>query len=177
MGINQLQLSAELIAALYPDSLVRIENSDPVKNPAGAKKLDLPENRDYSFLGKNLRSICFLVFYPDEEFIPGGQLVFLKKILSACKCSMDDIALINTSRTPVQMDAIRRQFNPRIIFFWGAGSAPAGILQKFPDMVISIWENIFILPVIQANQMSSDLPENQELKRNLWASLKKLFSL
>jgi len=177
MGINNLQLSTELIAALYPDSLVRIEDSDPPKKKVGTKKPDLPDNLDYPFLGKNLRSICFLVFYPDEEFIPGRQLVFLQKILSACKCSMDDIALINASRTPVKMDALRRQFNPRIIFLWGAGSVPAGILEKFPDMVISTWENILILPVQQANQMSSDLPENQELKRNLWVSLKKLFSL
>ena len=76
MGINQLQLSAELIAALYPESLVRIENSDPVKNPAGTKKLDLPENRDYSFLGKNLRSICFLVLILMKNLYPADNWFF-----------------------------------------------------------------------------------------------------
>jgi hypothetical protein len=49
--------------------------------------------------------------------------------------------------------------------------------QQFPDMVITHWENIAILPVLKANEMYRDIPENQELKKNLWISLKKLFKL
>jgi hypothetical protein len=177
MGINQLRLSAELIAALYPESLVLPDNGDPARIPGDLNTQIPPNNTDYPYLGKNRRSICFLVSYPDDEFIPPGQLAFLQKILSACKCSLDDIALINTSRTPVVMEALKNQLNPEIVFLWGNPPDVIGMQQNFPDMIISTWENLTILPVLKANLMSRDIPESVEPKRNLWISLKKLFSL
>ena len=104
-------------------------------------------------------------------------MVFLQKILTACKCSLDDIAIINTGPEPVIMESIRQQFNPRIIFLWGDQIAIRGMQQKFPDLAISTWENISILPVAQADLMSRDIPESLESKRKLWVSLKKLFNL
>jgi hypothetical protein len=161
MGINHIRLSAELIGILYPETLVA----------------EYVPDTDYPFLGKNLLSICFLVSYPDDEFIPGDQLVFLQKILMACKLSLNDIALINTKRTPVELPVLKTRFHPRIIFLWGTTPAVAGLKSNFPDMTISTWENIRILPVMQAELMSSDNPGGLELKKNLWISLKKLFNL
>jgi hypothetical protein len=161
LGINHIQLSAELIAILYPETLVEENGPGP----------------GYPFLGKNLLSICFLVSYPDDEFIPDDQLVFLKKILAACKLSLNDIALINIKRTPVELLVLKKWFQPRIIFFWGIPSSVTGSGLNFPDMTISIWENIRILPVMQAELMSGDNPRGLELKKNLWISLKNLFNL
>ncbi len=161
MGINDIRLSTELIGILYPDTL--IEEND--------------RGLGYPFLGKNHHSICFLVSYPDDEFIPDDQLVFLQKILTACKLSLNDIALINTKRTPVELLVLKTRFRPRIIFFWGSAPAITGSTLNFPDMTISTWENIRILPVMQAELMSGDNPQGLELKKNLWISLKKLFNL
>ncbi len=161
MGINHIRLSAELIGMLYPETLVAEKDPDT----------------GYPFLGKNHLSICFLVSYPDDEFIPDDQLVFLQKILTACKLSLNDIALINTKRTPVEFPVLKTMFRPRIIFFWGTVSPITGSTLNFPDMTISTWENIRILPVMQAELMSRDDPRGLELKKNLWISLKKLFNL
>ena len=158
MGINHVRLSAELIAVLYPETLV-------------------VEESVYPYLGKNLNSISFLVNYPDDEFIPEDQLAFLQKILIACKLNLEDIALINTNRTHVELQVLKNIFHPRIIFLWGAVPALAGLNQHLPDMSISTWENIRILPVMQAVLMSRDNPAGLELKRKLWISLKKLFNL
>jgi hypothetical protein len=158
MGINHIRLSAELIAVLYPETLVAEESV-------------------YPYLGKNLNSICFLVSYPDDEFIPEDQFAFLQKILIACKLNLDDIALINTNRMTVELQVLKNIFQPRIIFLWGAVPDLSGFNQHFPDMTISTWENIRILPVMQAVLMSRDNPAGLELKRKLWISLKKLFNL
>jgi hypothetical protein len=196
MGINHLQLSPELIAFLYPETLVNGNDPDPFKKPAKSpetlvngndpdpfkKPAKTPETLQTkksvpTFLGKNLQLICFLVSYPDDEFIPKEQLVFLQKILVACKCSLDDIALVNLKQQPVAMEDLKTQFSPRIIFLWGSLPVIPGIHQKFPDMAISTWEDISIVPVLQADLMSRDNPEGLELKRSLWISLKKLFNL
>src|SRR6267154_1493697 len=110
MGINDLQLSPELIAALYPETLVIARDPVPVVHPAEPEKTGT-----YSFLGKNQRSIAVLVSAPHHEFMPEEQIGFLKKILEACKCGMDDIAIINIYRGEADMESLKNQFKPRII--------------------------------------------------------------
>ncbi|HEV3223403.1 MAG TPA: hypothetical protein VGZ90_11010 [Puia sp.] len=177
MGINHIRLSAELIASLYPESLVTKNGPDPDIKQIKTVLTQNKEESGYPFLGKNLHSICFLVGYPDDEFIPEDQLAFLQKILNACKLNMDDIALVNANLNSVDLQVLKNQFQPRIIFLWGAVPAITGLAQNFPDMAISTLENIRILPVLQADSMSSDNPKGLELKRKLWISLKKLFNL
>jgi len=177
MGINDLKLSDAVVASLYRETLVSRDGPAP---PENALKSALPleiADTGIPFLGKNLRSICFLVSYPDVEFIPEEQLSFLLKILQACKCRLDDIALINTKNHPVDINNLKSRLNPRIIFLWGETPIVNGIDQEFPDMTISTWKSISFVPVRQVELMSRNNPEGLALKRNLWVSLKKLFNL
>jgi hypothetical protein len=173
MGINHLQLTPELIAALYPESLVAGIDPQPVEKAAKANG-SAPA---YPFLGKNNRSISFLTHYPDGGFLPEEQLVFLQKILTACKYSLDDIALINTSKLSFELAELRIQFHPLIIFLWGIQPASVGLTPDLPDLRISLLDGISVIPVLSPGLMSSDKPEGIELKKRLWACLKKLFTL
>jgi hypothetical protein len=177
MGINDLQLSPELIAALYPETLVTAGNPAPVSGPVkpGEPPVKKPA---YTFLGRNRRLLCILVSCSDEEFMPEEQLVFLQKIMAACKYSLDDIAVINTYRQPLDLESLKNQFSPHVIFLWGN---PPPDIPGFPktltDMSVTNWENMIVLPVAQAGLMSMDNPEGLALKRVLWTSLKKIFNL
>jgi len=177
MGINHLTLSLELIAALYPESLVDAGNAGSGAKKVQTKATSGQREPDLSYMGKNGQSICFWVSYPDEEFIPEEPFIFLKKILAACKCTLDDIALVNAKAHPAMLESLKKQFQPRILFLWGAIPAITGLNQGWPDMEISTWENISIVPVLQADLMGRENPEGLALKRRLWISLKKLFSL
>ena len=177
MGINDLKLSDTVVAALYRETLVGQDvPAPPEKIAKPSLSLEIVDT-GYPFLGENLRSICFLVSYPDDEFIPEEQLCFLLKILQACKCGLDDIALINTKNYPVEINNLKSRLNPRIIFLWGETPIVNGIDQEFPDMTISTWESISFVPVRQAELMSRNNPQGLALKRILWVSLKKLFNL
>src|SRR4029453_10350428 len=101
MGINHLILSPEIIATLYPEVLVSEKAPDSGKIAAKSGRPDSRPVADYSFLGKNLRSVCFLVDHPEEKFIPDPQLTFISKILTACRYSLDDIAIINIAHQAV----------------------------------------------------------------------------
>src|SRR6202035_5173474 len=145
MGINNLQLSSELIAVLYPETLVSGNNMETGKKP-GKSEESLPESfADYRFLGKNKRSISFLVDNPDHDFIPEEQLVFLHKMLSACKCSLDDIALVNTAPTEGQFAELKKQLQPQIVFLWGVRPVSIGLKQRLPDFSISKVDGISII--------------------------------
>jgi hypothetical protein len=178
MGINNISLTPEIIAALYPETL-SIEPTPesgkrPVINPISESK----QAAAYLYLGKNLRSICFLVDNPDHEFMNEPQMTFIPKVLTACKCSQDDIAIINIAHQEVQLPELKSQLRPKMIFLWGVSAAQIGISQKtLPELAISNVDNIFIVPVFNPERMSSDGAEGLELKQRLWASLKKLFNL
>jgi hypothetical protein len=177
MGINHLQLSPELIAALYPESLVSPAHPASGKILSNALEPSLTKKREYPFLGGNRRSICFLVSHPQDEFMPREQLVFLQKILAACQCRLEDIALINTKGLPIAAETLKEQFKPSILFLWGDLPSITGIQKNLPDMAISTWENIRVIPVLQAGRMSVENSEGLRLKRTLWITLKKLFTL
>src|SRR5436309_179319 len=134
MGINHLRLSSELIAALYPDSLVEENVSPEVKEnilmqvkenvpPQVKENVENPipvtdKNPSYHFLGENNRSICVLANYPQGDFLPEDQLEFLKKMLAACKLSLNDIALLNIARQAINITDVRLQLHPEILFLW-----------------------------------------------------------
>ena len=172
MGINHLELTPELIALLYPDSLI-MENAIR----ANIQQVKPVRESGYPFLGGNRGFICFLVNYPDHEFMPAGQLDFLEKIIRACRFTLEDIAIINTSAHPVEIAELRKQLGPRYLFLWGGVPATIGKFNGFPDMQISDFDGISILPVLMADAMVRENKEGVELKQKLWVQLKKIFGL
>ncbi len=177
MEINNIQLSPELIAALYPETLVIGNDPDTDKKPGKIATPVLTPNTVFSFLGKNLRSICFLVDYPGHDFLPEEQLVFLHKMLSACKCTLDDIALVNMAHSDLQLTDLKKQLQPRIIFLWGIRPATVGFKQGLPDFNISVVDGISVIPIVTPDLMCGESPQGLELKQRLWSCLKKLFNL
>ncbi len=75
MGINNINLSPELLAGLYPDSLVLEKDPEPLTREIIPEKQGLKNNPfvptgnnremqfsgTYRFLGNNLRKISFVV--------------------------------------------------------------------------------------------------------------------
>jgi hypothetical protein len=177
MGINNFKLSPELIAGLYPECLVDGYDPAPVKIVAKTSKPITVPAAAYPYLGKNLRSVCFLTYYPEGEFLSEEQLVFLQKILEACKYSLDDIALVNTANISFDLAELRLQLQPRIIFLWGI--PPESVLLKpgLPDYSLSMLDGISVIPVSSPELMTGNSPQGIEFKHRLWACLKKLFSL
>ena len=124
MGIDDIQLSPELIAALYPEILISGRDSGSTdqfrRQPAGtASEISAPF---LVWVRTSVRSFGFLTT-PDAEFMPENQLAFLGKILAACKCSLDDIALVNTYRQPVQLDKLKTS-SAQNHFFMGNACQP-----------------------------------------------------
>ncbi len=156
MGINHIRLTPELIANLYPETLVA--ENDP-------------------FLGRNRRSVSFIVHSPDYDFLPEEQLVFINKMLSACKLQMNDIVLVNIARLNLSFEELKVQFQPRIIFLWGIRPAFFNLDSALPDFNITVHDGMSIIPVLSPELMCIEGSAGHELKSRLWICLKKLFNL
>lgn len=177
MGINDLQLTPELIAALYPETLVCGPDETNERQAAETKQQPLPPAPVYSYLGKNRRSICFLVSYPAVPFIPDEQLAFIIKILTVCKCSMEDIALINTAHHTISLEALKNQLHPEMIFLWGVPASVIGLNNNPEELSIYAADGISVIPVSNPELMNGETEESKQLKKRLWVCLQKLFSL
>jgi hypothetical protein len=177
MGINHLRLSSEMIAALYPESLVAGNGPTPVKENVRTPKPVADKTPAYPFLGENNHSICFIANCPEEDFLPAQQLVFIQKMLAACKLNLNDIALVNIAHTAFGLAELRVQLHPQIIFLWGIPPVSVGLKSSLPDFNISMLDGISVIPVLSPDLMSGNDPEGTELKQRLWICLKKLFTL
>jgi hypothetical protein len=72
MSLNNIQLSPQLLAGLYPDVIIETPGKQP------EKKLD------FRFLGSNKKNILILVSKEEIPFLEDLELNFLTNILAAC---------------------------------------------------------------------------------------------
>jgi hypothetical protein len=177
MGIDNIRLSPSLIAALYPETLVDTTEEVDGHPPKQVGAASLEPVTVYPFLGENLRFVSFLVGYPGHDFIPDEQLSFLRRMLGACKLNLEDVAIVNTSRTPVRLDILKKQLQPLTIFLWGVPSSSIGVKTDLPEFTISDMDGISVIPVHSTDLMSGESAGGIELKKRLWSVLQKLFIL
>lgn len=179
MGINDLTLSPAFLAAIYPESLVDLNNPDSVSKkadrPPSSPPIESPQ--PIRFQGGNKQKISFVVSDASADFMNENEMSFLLKILAACKLVLEDISLINLAKTPASFTQISDQLHPRIIFCWGVRPAKLGLSSELPDFSVSDLNGISVVPVHSRDVLQGDSKEGVELKKRLWACLKKLFTL
>src|SRR5215218_6626688 len=86
MSLNNIQLEPQLMADLYADCLIEdVATTVPEK----ARKI---------YLGQNKKKVLVVVSNESVPFLPDNELGFLTSVLTACKLSMADIAIVNSRR-------------------------------------------------------------------------------
>jgi hypothetical protein len=191
MSINHIDLSAEQLAALYPESLVMDreagkpepgskKDTEPGKktNSRPGKEASAGEMEVYRFLGNNLRRICFIVSYPETVFLPDEQLAFLSRMLSACHCSIADISVLNTAHMPVDISRLITQLNPEMLFLCGIPPASLNLPEPVEPFTICRFKGISTLLIPSLTLLShEETADLIPIKKKLWASLRTLFNI
>ena len=162
MSFNNLTLNPLLIKELYNKSLVDFSQSETT-----VQTVDHP----YHFLGSYDKKICMIVNEPHATFIKDEDLQFLINILSACKLSLSDVALLNNHLHPVDYIQIQQQFHPEIILLFGIPQDSIGLPLHFPDFQLQRYDNQQLLSAPPLTMIAM----NAELKKQLWTNLQKLF--
>jgi hypothetical protein len=165
MSLDNIQLPRITLQQLFKFSLIA---------PQQDAEIPVLSNSGLKFLGGNQREIILLVKNKEAAYLPGDQLDFLMGILSACKLSMEDVALINIANRPsFDYHEITGNMKVKTVFIFGNLLGEIGLPFKIPEFQLQAFEEQTYLcaPSI------SDLQDNKELKRKLWLCLKQIFSL
>src|SRR5882724_10092740 len=97
MNLNHIQLPASVVANLYRNSLIQTEESTLITDNYALKKTPAGKADQWKYLGDNKKNILVVVDYRDAGFLPDEELSFLTSMLSACKLSLADVAIVNRS--------------------------------------------------------------------------------
>jgi hypothetical protein len=198
MDLNNINLPASLIADLYHESLVdtgeikakpstkktepgKITEPEPVAERPSIKPASIkpqsPKTDDaptWKWLGENNKNILILVSYPNVVHLPDEQLQFLTTILSACKLSLADVAIVNLPNQPHQeYKEILAQFKSRIALLFDIEPASFGLPMSFPHYQIQPYASCSFL----YSPSLRELEEDKVQKSKLWVCLKRLFNL
>ncbi len=166
MSLDNIQLPAIVLQDLYTNSLVDLKtaNAEPVAVSAG----------ELSFLGENKKKISIIVDHTDVIYLPDEELNFLLGILSACKLSMADVALLNFVKNPsATYREIGEQLSAEKVLLFGIKPSALELPLQFPHYQIQNYNN----QVYLSSPDLKTLSDNKEEKIKLWTCLKQVFAI
>ena len=161
MSLNKIQLKPRMLADLYANSLLETSTTT------------VPETAQLKYLGNNKKNIAVIVRHQSATFLPDDELSFLVNILSACKLSLADIAILNSSR--IQAEELKEMTlgETKTVLLFGIDPLSIGLPINFPQFQLQQFNKRMYL----YSPTLSELDKDKGLKMKLWSSLKVLFGV
>lgn len=163
MSLDNIQLSYQTCAILFKHNLIE----DPGSNP----KVDSPQRIEIESFGENKSHVLFLVNNAAHKFLPDDEMELLTKLVSACKLSLADIALVNFSSNKYNYHLFNDQFQPQKILIFGVKNAELELPFDIPYFQVQKFQQQSYLTAPPLKEFLN----NTDLKKELWRTLQKLF--
>jgi hypothetical protein len=199
MSLSNINLPGFVIADLYRNSLIQpsateglpkaMPDEGPSESPphleeAGgrlsepvtvAQPVKKEEPVVYKTLGNNKQQISVVVNCPGDVFVPEADLAFLTKMLGACKLNMADVAIVNYATTPIAIDKLKTQLQPKSLLLLGVEPGDIQLPISFPPFKEQPYAGTTYLFTPALSQLNQETEEAKVLKRKLWDCLKRMF--
>ncbi len=166
MSLNNFQLPPIVLQELFNHSLIDLNNEK--------KSEETTTSTGYFTLGNNKKNILLLVESDGTLYLPDEELNFLLGILSACKLTLEDVAILNIKKNKkVNYKTVTSELNPEKIFLFGVTPVQIELPMVFPNYQIQQYNNQIYLTA----PMLSQFHDNKTEKTKLWNCLKQIFTL
>ena len=184
MALNDIQLNSTVLAEIYKNSLVEIDDQSRAKQtPSSPLQIQVTAEDNSStssslitwkHLGEFKKRILLVVNYPGVAYLPDEPLNFLTSILNACKLSLADVAILNIANMPsIQYSNLREKYNSTVIMLFGSSPSELEMPVNFPEFQIQPFNNCTFLYTPVLEKLESD----KVLKSKLWVCLRRIFDL
>ena len=181
----KIQLPPFLLAEIYKDNLVMAdelpantpltESKQPVSIPATTKMPTETAVPAKWFLGDNKKNITIIVTDEKHVFLDDESLNLLTGILSACKLTLADVAIVNYRQTPLSNEEISEQLKPRQVFLFNLTTQALGLPFSIPHYQVQQYGGCTYLSAVGLLEMTVTSEEAKLEKTRLWVFLKKIF--
>ncbi len=167
MSLDSIELTPLLLQELYKNSLVEFYDAKTKEQQEQSAPV-LP----FNVLGNNRRNVIIIVENHETLYLPDNELNFLLGILSACKLTMEDVAIVNIKKNkPFSYKAIEQELAAEKIILFGVASSVIGLPLEFPHYQIQQYNNQTYLSAGTLAHIKDDKAE----KTRLWNCLKQIF--
>jgi DNA polymerase III psi subunit len=170
MSLNDIKLTPGIIANLYASVLVATPTAKTAEKEINSTSPPQPVKS----LGLHKKKVCVLVKEPGAVYLKEEQLNYLTRILSACKLTLEDIALLNVEHVfPIDYKKIQHDFPSTTCLLFGLSPATLELPVDFPAFQLQSVEGCTYLhgPTLD------ELEPNKADREKLWQSLKKHFNV
>ncbi|MEO9003177.1 MAG: hypothetical protein ABI288_00495 [Ginsengibacter sp.] len=162
MSLNKIQFSGYLYQNLYNKNLI------------GATQISNADNSGIkiSSLGGNQKKILFLVNNSATKFLDDEEMILLTNLTTACKLSMEDIALVNYSNCDnINYKDLIEYFQSEKILMFGTFLAEIELPFIIPDFQIQSYGGKLFMTAPPLNELIT----NKDAKKDLWKCLQQIF--
>jgi hypothetical protein len=161
MSLNDIQLTPTLIADLYNDKLIEQKQNQTLPAKPG-------------FLGKNEKKILIASIDHEAVYLGDKQLAFLTNVLDACKLGLTDVAIVNWQNLDEEArSTFTSALDAKTVLLFGIEPATIGLPVNFPAFQVQEFNRRTYMHAPLLTEIEGD----KELKKQLWNSLKKIFSV
>jgi len=179
MDLNNIKLPSSVVADFYKSSLVETgEIAGKAAAPVFAVEqpvisIDQPATKGLRFLGDNKKNILVVVNSDQAVHVPDEELQFLTKLLSACKLSLADVAIVNINQQAITYKELLAALKGRSALLFDIEPSAFGLPMSFPHFQIQPFASCSFLYSPSIKELEND----KLLKSKLWVSLQRLFGL
>ena len=171
MDLNNIKLPVSVMVDMYHSYL--IEGNDQMRVD---KELVIKQekNAKWKSLGSNDKNILIIVNSNEAVYLPDNELTFLTGVLTACKLSLADVAIVNLQHYPeASYKELTIFFATKIVLLFDIEPAAFGLPMNFPYYQIQVFAGNSFLYAPSLKQLENDRVE----KTKLWVCLKRLFNI
>lgn len=165
MSLDKFQMSSELVYELYKNSLVALDSAQ--------RKPESLNSEKPAFLGNLSKNVLILVKCTKALHLDEESLQLLIGILTACKLTLDDVAVFNIQQHEgVNDEYLIQHFQPQKIICFGI-DVKADL--SIPETIFEPTEknNISWISSPSLENINGDV----QMKKSLWNGLKTFFGL
>ena len=165
MSLDNIQLNNRVVADLYKNALISLDNNQPF--------LVANSPKEFEFLGDNAKEILLLILEPEHKYLAEDDLSFLSKILTAVNLTLADVAIVNCHKNSfAQYEFLMENLNPGKVIFFEVKAEALGFPLNFANYKPQNYNGQTYLAAASLKY----LQENLEDKKQFWAALQQLFS-
>jgi hypothetical protein len=166
MSLDNIELTPYLVQELFKNSLVEFDATEPEKN--------ISPVTTFNMLGHNHSRVIIIVKNDETLYLPDDQLNFLLGILSACKLTMEDVAIINIKKNKsVNYKTIQLELKAEKIILFGVTPEQIDLPLQFPNYQIQQYNKQTYITAAVLSYIENDKAE----KTKLWNCLKQIFAI
>jgi len=149
--------------------------ADVPVHEAGANQVHVPTTQPIKFLGGFQKEISIVVAEHFHPHIAEEDLEFISKLLTACKLSMLDVAIINVVNNP-QANQLWSLMPSKVMLMFDVDAGSLGLAFRRPNFDVQLWSDAQFMqaPGLEKFRIGNDA-DLKILKGKLWVSLQKIF--